>query len=142
MPWGRFRDWINRFRPGTSSVADHLALGVRGERLAERSLRQRGYRILHRNYRLGDDEADLIARDPKVTALVIVEVKTRRSDATDPAEHVSPKKQFRLARLAARLLQQPAHRNASVRFDVMAVTLPDEGEPRIQHWPGAFEAPF
>ncbi len=140
---GGFRAWLASWRRGGASRSSpHLALGARGERLAAGYLRRRGYRILDRNVRLGVDEADLIVRDPEDRFLVIVEVKTRRSDATDPAEHVSRTKQFRLARLAARLLRQPAYRDAAIRFDVVAVTLPDDGEPRIQHWTGAFEAPF
>ena len=39
-------------------------LGARGERLAARYLKRRGYRLLHRNFKLGDDEADIIAIDP------------------------------------------------------------------------------
>ncbi len=39
-------------------------LGDKGERLAARWLSRHGYRIIHHNYTLGKDEADLIALDP------------------------------------------------------------------------------
>ena len=64
-----------------------VSLGERGERLAARWLARRGYRILHRNLKIGRDEADLVAVDPGGRTPVSGEVKTRAS-VTPPSTHV------------------------------------------------------
>ena len=51
------------------------ALGDRGENVAARYLRNRGFKIIVRNFRCELGEIDIIARDGKT--LVFVEVKTR-----------------------------------------------------------------
>jgi putative endonuclease len=42
---------------------DRIALGRRGERIAERYLRRHGYLILERNFRGAGAEIDLVAMD-------------------------------------------------------------------------------
>ena len=82
-----------RFRPPRS-------LGQRGERAAEKHLKQLGYRIVRRGQRSSAGEIDLVAVDGRT--VVFVEVKTRTShDAGHPAEAVDDRKQQRLSRLAA-----------------------------------------
>src|ERR1700704_4949873 len=49
-------------------------LGERGENVAARELRNKGYRILTRNFKCVMGEIDIVARDGKT--LVFVEVKT------------------------------------------------------------------
>src|SRR6185295_3945261 len=104
-----------------------LASGRRGEDLAHRYLRQQGFIIVARNYRLssGEAEADLIARDGE--DLVIVEVKTRETAEYGPPERaVSAEKQRHLIRVGreyARKANVPWER---VRFDVVSIVL---GEP-------------
>ena len=46
----------------------HLRLGRRGERLAQRLLRELGLDLLVRNYRGPNGEIDLVARDGEVDA--------------------------------------------------------------------------
>ena len=118
------------------------ALGHRGERVAERWLRRNGYRILHRNLRIVDDEADLVALDPNGATTVIVEVKTRSTDEPAPEAAINPKKQFRLARLGARLIKRPQFQDRPVRFDVVGIVWPDQGKPQVRHFVAAFESPF
>ena len=118
------------------------ALGHRGERLAERYLRRNGYRILHRNLCIADDEADLVALDPEGTTTVIVEVKTRSTDEPAPEAAINNKKQFRLARLAARLVKRRQFQDRPIRFDVIGIVWPDQGKPQVRHSVGAFESPF
>ena len=50
-------------------------LGKEGERIAEQYLKQKGYRLVERNYRCAAGELDLIVLDRRV--VVFVEVKTR-----------------------------------------------------------------
>ncbi len=117
-------------------------LGRRGERFAERYLKRRGYRILRRGWRAGRDEADLVAVDPDGRTLVIVEVKTRRSDAPPPEASIGRTKQYRLSRLADRLLKEPAMRGRPLRFDAVAIVWPADGEPEVRHYVDAFECPW
>ena len=117
-------------------------LGRRGERLAARFLRRRGYRILRRGYTAGRDEADLVAVDPDGRTLVIVEVKTRATDAPPPEAGIGPAKQYRLARLAERLLKEPAFRDRPLRFDAVSIVWPPQGEPQVRHFRDAFESPW
>ncbi|MDX1408423.1 MAG: YraN family protein, partial [Saprospiraceae bacterium] len=49
--------------------------GLRGEQLAVEHLTSQGYNILERNWRVGQYEIDIIARDHGI--LVFIEVKTR-----------------------------------------------------------------
>lgn len=116
-----------------------LALGRRGEELAEAHLRGCGYRILTRNWRSRLGEIDLVAED-KAT-LIFVEVKTRCSGARgSAAEAVTGDKQRRLTRLAQEYLQCHGQQERAARFDVVTVTLVDTAEPRVELIRNAFDA--
>jgi putative endonuclease len=135
---GVFFDWL-RHRARSRRWSSDLALGRRGEDLAHRFLRRKGFTIVARNYRLasGDAEADLIAWEGE--ELVFVEVKTRQTAAFGPPDRaVGEEKRVHLQRVAreyARKTNTPWER---VRFDVVSVILHD---PPELHWlRGAFEA--
>jgi putative endonuclease len=107
---------------GFASLAglDRMALGRRGERIAERHLRRRGYRILERNFCAAGAEIDLVALDGDT--LVFVEVKTRRTAASGtPAESVHPLKQSRLRRAAEMYALSRHAQDRAMRFDVVEV---------------------
>eukprot|EP01031_Cornospumella_fuschlensis_P043928 gene43928-53707_t len=55
-------------------MAEHLETGKKAEDIAANFLIEKGYQILHRNYRYGRAEIDLIVR--KGIFLVFVEVKS------------------------------------------------------------------
>jgi putative endonuclease len=115
------------------------SLGSRGERVAERFLRGKGYRILDRGCRSRVGEIDLVALDGET--IVLVEVKTRRrGDGGAAAEAVGPVKQRRLTRAALGYLKARNLLEVRARFDVVAVTWPeDDRQPVIDHFPNAFE---
>lgn len=96
-------------------------LGQRAEDIAVAFLRAQGLEILDRNFRRRLGELDIIAREGGT--LVIVEVRMRTSDRYGgAAASVDSRKQQRLARAAAQLLQQ--RRNLAhlpARFDVVLV---------------------
>ena len=101
---------------------------------------QRGYRILARNYRRPWGEADIIARDPGGTA-VIVEVRSRGAEAAALAalESVDAAKQRQLRRLARGLLTE-ARRELDLRIDVIAVGRGESGRLEVRaHLRGAVE---
>lgn len=118
------------------------SLGDRGEGLAAKWLKKRGYKLLHKNYKLGKDEADLIAIDPDGSTVVIVEVKTRTNNNPSPESSINKKKQFNQARLAARLSKRREFSGRLFRFDAIAIVWPDGEEPQIKHYEAAFDSPF
>jgi putative endonuclease len=125
--------WLRRFFP-------EKPLGRRGEEAAARYLRRLGYKILARSDRLQPGELDLVAIEGRT--IVFVEVKTRQSaDAGHPSEAVDADKQRRLTRLAVTFLKRHGLLEYSARFDVIAVTWPEQKRrPTIEHFPDAFEA--
>jgi putative endonuclease len=74
---------------------------------------------------------------------VIVEVKTRRSDAAgQPHEAVDAYKQAQLTRLALAFLKQHGLLEHPARFDVVSIVWEGAAaEPRIVHYRNAFEPP-
>jgi putative endonuclease len=106
------------------------ATGRHGEDLAHRFLRKQGYIIVARNYRLsaGDAEADIIAWE--AGTLVIVEVKTRASDAFGPPDRaIDEDKRHALGRVA-REYSRKCREGTVVRCDVVNVIL--GSPPRIE----------
>lgn len=113
-------------------------VGARGEDAAARHLASAGYRILERNLRVGDDEADIVALTPD-GAVAVVEVKSR-SGPWHPEDRVDHVKRARLVRLAAALAASAPFRDRLFQFDVVAVNLGAGGGEHVEHWPRAFDA--
>jgi putative endonuclease len=115
-------------------------LGRRGEEAAAQYLVGRGYRILARGDQTRPGEIDIVALDGQT--VVFVEVKTRRRQwFGHPVEAVGAIKQRRLTRLAVTFLKHHGLLECPARFDVIAVTWPqDASPPVIEHVPDAFEA--
>ncbi len=120
----------------------HGRIGRRGEALARRHLKRRGMKILARNYRCPVGEADLIALDRssgRYETLVFAEVKTRSCDHyTDPEFAVDADKRRRLRKIADYYLNTHDADGLAVRFDIVAVVMPDGEKPRLKHIPDAF----
>ncbi|HEY2524118.1 MAG TPA: YraN family protein [Candidatus Binataceae bacterium] len=123
---GRVGVWIEQLSIlrdfGWRSLAglDRIALGRRGERIAERHLKRRGYRILERNFRGAGAEIDLVAMDGET--LVFVEVKTRRTVlAGTPQEAVNWHKQRHLRRAGEIYARRHRMDGRPIRFDVVAI---------------------
>jgi putative endonuclease len=114
--------------------------GQRAEELAAGFLRRQGLAILMRNYRCRVGELDIVAREGDV--LVVAEVRTRADDSYGgAAASVDRRKQVRLTRAAARLLQQRRDlAQLPVRFDVIVVRGGDAAEPAIEWIRHAFAA--
>ena len=109
------------------------ALGRKGEVAARTYLERRGVRILVTNYTCAAGEIDLIGQERE--ALLFIEVKTRTSDAFgSPHLAVHQRKQQQIVRAAQWFLAERRLPEIAYRFDVLAVTFPNEREaPRI-HW--------
>lgn len=117
-------------------------LGDIGEKLATLYLYECGFDIIERGYRCSEGEADIVAYDPTGDMVVLVEVKTRRSDSisdgTFPEEAVTKKKQRRYRRIAA-CFAMDHYPTPAIRFDVIGVTIDPDGDSGFEHFEGAFD---
>ena len=113
------------------------ALGGRGENVAARYLRNKGYKIILRNFRCELGEIDIIAREG--TTLVFVEVKTRAYDDPTPEDQVNNEKQNQIIKSAKFYLGRYGVPQPPSRFDVVAVIWPNNHEPIIRHTEHAFQ---
>ena len=110
--------------------------GALGERIAERWLRGRGWRVLARRFRSGHRDLDLVVVRDGVVAFV--EVKARRGGGFgDPVAAVHWRKQRELARSALVWLDRHGGPNVACRFDVIGV-LVEGSRVRVRHVENAF----
>ena len=101
--------------------------GYLAEFIARLYLRLKGYKIIHKNYKIPVGEIDIIAK--KKNCLIFIEVKYRKNKYD--ALHAAPKHtQNRVSRAAeyymaqnSRYTQGNAH-NFTLRFDFIACALP------------------
>lgn len=117
------------------TMAEHIRTGTEGEELACRWLQAQGFSIMHRNWRAGRGEIDIVAREGDF--LVVVEVKTRSSARWgSPELAVGPAKRRHLMQAATELLHTfPG--DLELRFDVLSITHTPRG-PEFLHIPNAF----
>jgi putative endonuclease len=116
-------------------------LGRLGEDLALAHLERLGYTLVARNYRTRHGEIDLVVFDG--TALVFVEVKTRRANSArrGPWEALHERKRLQVRRMASAFLLEVADRPYSpdVRFDAIGVLIDGQGQlVRLDHLEAAF----
>lgn len=116
-------------------MAQHNRTGEQGEQLACQWLEAKGFSILHRNWRHGRDEIDIVARDGRF--LVVVEVKTRNTARWgEPELAVGTAKRRNLMRAATELVHSISE-DLELRFDVVSITHTPAG-PEVLHIPDAF----
>lgn len=114
---------------------DNKKTGTEGEQKAAELLRTKGYEILETNWRFGQEEIDIIARDK--VFLVVVEVKTRSTNYFgEPETFVNKQKQRHLIKAAGAYIQK-YNLDLEVRFDIVSVLKSPEGF-KIQHIENAF----
>ncbi|MDQ5872185.1 MAG: YraN family protein [Acidobacteriota bacterium] len=118
--------------------------GLRGvgddwERLAERHLKDAGFRVIERNFRAKPGEVDLVAEENGV--ICFVEVKGRRGEGFgSPAEAVTAEKQRRIFRAAEAWLARERRGEARCRFDVVSIRETADG-PEVEILRDAFRGP-
>jgi len=112
-------------------------LGDKGEDIAARFLRKKGYRIIKRNYKTPSGEIDIIARDGD--AVVFVEVKTRKGKLFGkPEEAVDRRKQKKIINTAFQFLIG-MEEIPPARFDIVSIFIRGR-EKEIDHIENAFES--
>ena len=102
-------------------MARHNNTGEEGEVMAATYLGEKGYQVLHRNWRHRHWEVDIIAH--KQNVLHFFEVKTRRNrDYGFPEDSVDDKKIRNLIRAAEEYLH--LHPNwIRVQFNIISITI-------------------
>lgn len=122
-------------------MAVHNDLGTWGERLAADYLRNKGYSILHQNWKIGHRDLDIVALTPDSTTLVVVEVKTRsNADYLQPESAVDWRKMRNLAS-ATNAYVNRYRMNCDIRFDIITIVGSME-HADIHHIEDAFPAPM
>ncbi len=114
-------------------------LGSHGEDLAVEFLKRRGYRILHRNFKLKFGEIDIVAQEGDTVCFI--EVRTKTTDCVGtPFESITLFKQRKLSKLAlAYLKNQYKSVEVRARFDVVAVVSEVGKEETVEIIQNAFD---
>lgn len=101
-------------------MATHNDVGKAGEEQATAWLMEKGYTILHRNWRHSHYEIDIIATKGKF--LHFIEVKARNYTPYDYPESSVTKKKFKNLQKAADefLFQHPGHK--WIQYNILAIT--------------------
>ncbi len=116
----------------------HLDQGRWAEDLAVQWLIKNRYRPLERNYRNLFGEIDIIAKDGQT--LCFIEVRSRSTtDHGHPFESISMAKQEKLIRTAQGYLARQDNLDNDCRFDIVAVTPQENGEPIVEIIKDAFD---
>lgn len=106
-------------KKSNDELSPHYQLGKDGEEIAAQHLLKNGYDILHRNWRFGKFEIDIVAK--KGNTLSIVEVKTRTGDYFgEPEEGVTKAKEKFLATAADHYIQSK-NLDVEVRYDIISI---------------------
>jgi putative endonuclease len=135
---------VGRLLGRNSHAADEpatLHVGRRGEREAARHLRQKGYRILERNFRTRLGEIDLVAFRSGTVAFVEVRTQTWPTPI-DPLHTITRQKQRRVIKASQKYctLRGLEDRGLALRYDVVTVLLEKDGAVRsIHHLENAFQ---
>lgn len=116
-------------------MAEHNALGKKGEKMATDFLIEKGYEILERNYRYLKHEVDIIAR--KENIVVAIEVKTRSTpEFGNPQDFVKPKQIQSLVKAVDHYITDN-DLDVEVRFDIIAI-IENKLGIRMEHLEDAF----
>lgn len=117
--------------------AARQAFGELGERIAERWLSRRGWRVVQRRFRNGHRDIDLVVE--RDGTIAFVEVKARKgADFGGPVQAVDHRKRKQLERSAMVWIDRHGREAESYRFDVVGVLL-NGASVRVCHVENAFE---
>jgi len=114
------------------------SIGIFGENAAVDLLKQKGFRILERNWKMSHLEVDIIAENK--TTIVFAEVKARTSVfGRRPEEFVDMEKKRHMV-TAANVYLKITRSTKAPRFDIIGVLTDKEGKEivEISHFEDAF----
>lgn len=101
-------------------MAEHNELGKEGEVAAVNFLKNKGYEILHTNWRRGRYELDIVAKFQD--ELIVTEVKTRTGVPLSAPQEALDKHKIRNIVQAADLYIKTFDTDLPVRFDLISIT--------------------
>ena len=129
---------INSLKNRIKELPYKKALGTKGEHLAVKFLKKKGYKILQRNYRCRIGEIDIVCYDHGT--IVFVEVKTRRSDKYgQPEISVTEAKKRQIIKIASHYVAEKKIEGIDLRFDAVSIFYsPNEKHPTITLFTNAF----
>lgn len=108
------------------------ALGKKGEEIAVKFLKTKGFKIVETNYRIRGGEIDIVAIEQD--ALVYVEVKTRTSNEFGyPEESITPRKIKYLVRTAKFYRNSKKNLPELERIDVISIDLSNPQKALVRH---------
>ena len=120
-------------------MALHNEIGRLGEDAACEYLRKRGYKIVERNWRLGNIEIDIIAEDKNF--VVFVEVKTRTTMYADvsPEQYADALKQ-KFMTVAGNAYMKHKNSDKNLRFDICGIlwNMQTNSPDNIHYYENAF----
>lgn len=119
-------------------MASHNELGKWGEEYATKYLRDNGYTIVERDWRVGHRDIDIIARTPDNTTVVFVEVKTRTSDVVTKPEQAIDTKKIRSIGMAANIYVKQNNISDLLRFDIITIVGSNDDNAMLEHTEDAF----
>lgn len=127
-----------------AALPEHLRKGRRGEEIAARYLREKGWEIEATNFENEYGEIDIVARReverPGGTMIAFVEVKARSSPGPmSPELGVTADKRRKITKMARHYDQVHGRARTGYRFDVIGIDL-SCSPPEIRHFDGAFDA--
>lgn len=108
-------------------------LGLIGEKIAAEYLKEKGYLIKERNFRVRRGEIDLIAEFKN--NLIFIEVKTRTSTIFGPPEEaVNRKKQEKYAAVIEKYLEKNQIKNIAWHFEIISILIDKKRKTaRLRH---------
>jgi len=117
------------------ALPSNMETGLRAEEAAARFLLAEGFRLLHRNWRSGRYELDIVAERDGV--LHIVEVKCRRDGGLTMPEEAMTRAKFRSLFRAAERYIALYGLDMDTQFDLISVLYDAGGGCRLQYIPEA-----
>ena len=103
-------------------------VGIWGENLACKYLREHNYDIMERNFMCREGEVDIIAQDRNNKEVVFIEVKTRSNfKYGNPIDSVDENKQKHIKKVIKYYIYKNHMQNIAIRIDVIEVYIKKEG---------------
>jgi putative endonuclease len=124
-------------------MAAHNELGQWGEQVAAEYLENKGWRILHKDWKYKHKDIDIVCVDHTTNTIVFVEVKTRSPGALVSGERaVTKSKRGFLVRAAEIYYRRykKEHGEALCRFDVASAVIENGRIISVKYYVNAFDA--
>ncbi|MBQ6612134.1 MAG: YraN family protein [Alistipes sp.] len=106
-------------------------IGARGEDIATEWLREHGFYIVERNWRVGRYEMDIIAEH--YDTMHFVEVKTRKQGGWQSAYDSIDEQKIRSLRRAAMAYRAMHRLRHIIQFDLIAITVDNKGATSVDY---------